>query len=105
MSFTDGYIHVDYDHMQNAADDMVHQTKAIAQTILDLNAELQPLMQTWSGEDKLAYGDKQQEWNAAVDGMKELLNRNAHLLTDVSDNYRYTEKSLTQMWSDIKVIA
>ncbi|MEU8543815.1 WXG100 family type VII secretion target [Streptomyces sp. NPDC048717] len=102
-NFSDGYIHVDYNHMQNAADDMVHQTKAIAQTITNLNAELQALMDSWGGDDAKVYIGKQDAWNTAVDNMKLLLKQNADVLTDVSGNYKYTENSLSQMWSDVKI--
>ncbi|WP_399895606.1 WXG100 family type VII secretion target [Streptomyces sp. BBFR51] len=104
MSFTDGEIYVSYDHMQNAADDMVHQTKAIKQTIVDLDAELQALKATWSGADKDMYEHKQQEWVRAVDAMTALLHDHAGLLTQVSENYKYTERSLDQMWSEVKVV-
>ncbi|MFE4453473.1 WXG100 family type VII secretion target [Streptomyces sp. NPDC056796] len=104
MSFTDGEIYVSYDHMQNAADDMIHQTKAIHQTLVDLDAELQALKNSWNGEDKNMYTSKQEEWNGAVGAMNDLLVKNAHLLTEVSGNYQYTERSLNQMWSDVKVI-
>ncbi|MGW3496382.1 WXG100 family type VII secretion target [Streptomyces sp. NPDC001020] len=104
MSFTDGQIYVAYDHMQNAADDMVHQTRAIAQTIVDLDAELTALRDSWSGADRDAYDGKQRDWDAAVKNMENLLSSHASLLTDVSGNYQYTENSLSQMWSDVKVI-
>ncbi|MFF4761245.1 WXG100 family type VII secretion target [Streptomyces sp. NPDC001276] len=104
MSFTDGEIFVSYDHMENAADDMIHQTKAIHQTLVDLNMELGSLMEKWNGQDKDMYQSKQTDWNNAVDAMNKLLVKNANLLTEVSGNYQYTERSLNQMWSDVKVI-
>ncbi|MFJ3672574.1 WXG100 family type VII secretion target [Streptomyces sp. NPDC090106] len=104
MSFTDGEIYVSYDHMQNAADDMVSQTKAIHQTLVDLDAELQALRDTWSGIDKDAYSDKQSQWNSAVEAMNNLLVKNAKLLTEVSGNYQYTERKLNEVWSGVKVI-
>ncbi len=103
MSFEDGVIHVDYSHMENAADDLVHQTKAIDQTLTNLDAELVQLKKHWEGGDKDAYTECQAAWNGAVANMERLLNSHAALLTDVSQNYRYTEKSLAQMWDDVKI--
>ncbi|MGW0298790.1 WXG100 family type VII secretion target [Streptomyces anthocyanicus] len=100
---TDGYIYVDYNHMQNAADDMVQQTHAIARTIDSLNAELGELVKTWEGDDSEEYKKKQAAWNNAVVEMRKLLSSNAALLTEISDNYRYSENSLAQLWSDVKV--
>lgn len=101
--FEDGVIHVDYHHMQNTADDLVQQTKAIDQTLTNLDAELRVLKDKWQGDDRDAYSVCQGEWNDAVADMERDLNSHAALLTDVSDNYKYTEKQLSQMWSDIKV--
>ncbi|MFJ5220808.1 WXG100 family type VII secretion target [Streptomyces sp. NPDC088354] len=100
---TDGYIYVDYNHMNNAADDMVQQTKAIANTLASLEAELNELRKSWYGEDAAMYAQKQAAWNAAVKNMETLLSSHSALLTDVSDNYRYSENSLSQMWSEVGI--
>lgn len=101
--FSDGYIYVDYSHMQNAADDMVQQTKAIASILVNLDAELQELKNTWEGEDRQVYSQKQAAWNQAVDAMKSLLASHSALLTDVSGSYQYSEKSLTHLWEGVRV--
>ncbi|MEU6227591.1 WXG100 family type VII secretion target [Streptomyces sp. NPDC047042] len=101
--FTDGLIYVDYSHMNNAADDMVQQTKAIDSILTNLDAELQQLKETWEGEDKDMYGKKQEAWNGAVGEMERILGENAALLTEVSDSYQYSEKSLTQLWETVRI--
>ncbi|MFB8775234.1 WXG100 family type VII secretion target [Streptomyces broussonetiae] len=101
--FTDGQIYVDYRHMSNAADDMVQQTRAIASILVNLDAELQELKATWEGEDRDVYNTKQAAWNNAVEAMKTLLENHSRLLTDVSGNYQYSERSLTQLWSEVRV--
>ncbi|MEU3516882.1 WXG100 family type VII secretion target [Streptomyces sp. NPDC006654] len=102
-NFADGYIHVDYSHMNNTADDLVSQTRAIANTLSSLEMELNSLRQTWVGQDREEYEKKQQAWNGAVTAMENMLTRNAALLTDVSDGYQYSERSLTQMWSSVRI--
>jgi WXG100 family type VII secretion target len=101
--FTDGYIYVDYSHMQNAADDMVQQTKAIDQTLTNLDAELNELRNMWIGDDKDVYTEKQTAWNNAVTEMERLLTSNAALLTSISEDYQYNENSLTQLWSSVRI--
>ncbi|MFJ9590985.1 WXG100 family type VII secretion target [Streptomyces acidicola] len=101
--FTDGYIYVDYSQMSNAADDMINQTKAIATTLSNLEMELNALKNTWIGDDKDVYMEKQATWDGAVKGMEELLTKHSALLTSVSENYQYSEKSLTQMWDSVKI--
>ncbi|RPK48575.1 WXG100 family type VII secretion target [Streptomyces sp. ADI93-02] len=103
LDFTDGQIYVDYSHMQNAADDMVQQTKAIDSILTNLEAELQELQKTWEGDDKAVYAEKQASWNHAVEEMKRILAENSALLNDVSDSYQYSEKSLTSLWESVRI--
>lgn len=100
---TDGYIHVEYSPVSNAADDMIQQTKAIEGTLSNLEMELNELKQTWYGEDASVYEQKQAAWDGAVATMQHLLSSHASLLTDVSDNYKYTEQSLSQLWSEVSI--
>jgi WXG100 family type VII secretion target len=99
--YTDGY--VDYSQMSNAADDMISQTKAIATTLSSLEQELNALRASWIGDDKDVYDGKQRAWDNAVKGMEELLTKHSALLTTVSENYQYSERSLTQMWDSVKI--
>ncbi|CAL9324276.1 WXG100 family type VII secretion target [Streptomyces sp. SudanB66_2053] len=100
---TDGFIHVQYNHVNNAADDMVQQTRAIEATLNQLEMELSELKQTWYGTDAQVYTEKQAAWGGAVVTMQQLLNSHAGLLTDVSENYKYTENSLSQLWSEVSI--
>jgi len=101
--FTDGHIYVAYSHVQNAADDMVSQTRAIATTLANLEAELNELKNTWYGADADVYRQKQATWDQAVRNMEQLLTSHAGLLTDISANYKYSENSLSQMWSEVTI--
>ncbi|MCX4402987.1 WXG100 family type VII secretion target [Streptomyces sp. NPDC059837] len=102
-NLTDGQIYVDYRHMENAADDMVQQTRAIANTLSSLEAELSELKKTWYGSDAETYTQKQAAWDEAVRNMEQLLTSHAGLLTDISNNYKYSENSLSQMWSEVTI--
>lgn len=102
-NLTDGYIYVDYNHMNNAADDMVQQTKAIANTLSSLESELNELVKTWYGNDADVYRQKQAMWDQAVKNMETLLTSHAGLLTDISGQYQYSENQLSQMWSEISI--
>ncbi|MEE1940111.1 WXG100 family type VII secretion target [Streptomyces sp. TRM 70361] len=103
MNLSDGYIYIDYRHAENAADDMVEQSQAIMSIIENLEMELTELKNTWIGEDSDVYRQVQANWNQAVQNIKNLLASNSHLLTDISDNYRYTEKALSDRWSSITI--
>jgi WXG100 family type VII secretion target len=102
-NLTDGYIYVDYAHMNNAADDMVQQTRAISTTLTNLEMELTALRDSWIGDDREQYDAKQKAWNNAVKAMEQLLINNSGLLTEVSANYQYSAGSLAQMWSCVRI--
>ncbi|MCX5400453.1 WXG100 family type VII secretion target [Streptomyces sp. NBC_00102] len=102
-NFSDGYIYVDYAHMNNTADDLVAQTRAIETTLANLDMELRTLKEMWIGDDREQYDQKQLAWNNAVTAMQQMLNVNAALLTDISENYQYNERSLSQMWSAVRI--
>ncbi|MFJ3667469.1 WXG100 family type VII secretion target [Streptomyces sp. NPDC090106] len=100
-NLSDGFIHVDYSHVENAADDMVEQTRAIANTLGSMEEELAELKQTWYGDDSDAYLQKQNEWDGAVGAMENLLTSHAKLLNEIHGSYRYSEQSLSELWSQV----
>ncbi|GAB2915339.1 WXG100 family type VII secretion target [Streptomyces heilongjiangensis] len=97
----DGVIHVEYNHVDQGVEDLIQQTRAIETTLDNLEAELNELKTTWQGADAQAYGTAQADWNNAVIAMEQLLTSHATLLGEVSNNYRQTENSLAQMWSEL----
>ncbi|MGW4034160.1 WXG100 family type VII secretion target [Streptomyces sp. NPDC004838] len=103
MDFTDGYIYVDYSQMTNAADELVHQTKRISTILVTLEAELNALRNSWVGDDKDVYAEKQKAWNGAVEAMEGILTQHANLLGRISEQYDYSSKSLTQMWESVTI--
>ncbi|MEU9246436.1 WXG100 family type VII secretion target [Streptomyces sp. NPDC048385] len=102
-NLSDGVIYVSYNHMSNAADDMVAQTKAIAQTLSSLEQELGELSKTWYGNDADTYRQKQAAWDSAVQNMELLLTSHSQLLNEISNSYKYSENSLSQMWSEVTI--
>ncbi|MDJ1134910.1 WXG100 family type VII secretion target [Streptomyces iconiensis] len=102
-NLTDGYIYVSYSHVDNAVDDMRLQTREIEKIINSLNDELQALKNSWEGEDRAVYDEKQAAWNQAVTNMATWLNSNASTLNDIRDLYSQNERQQTQSWQDVKI--
>ncbi|CAL9613470.1 hypothetical protein SUDANB58_05688 [Streptomyces sp. enrichment culture] len=103
MDFSDGYIYVDYNHAEGAADDMVSQSKAIMSILANLEMELTELRNSWIGDDRDVYSEVQAKWDNAVENIKNLLANHSGLLTEISSNYRHTEQNLSQRWGDIRI--
>jgi WXG100 family type VII secretion target len=102
-NLTDGYIYVSYAHVDNAVDDMRLQTREIEKIISSLNDELQALQQSWEGDDRQAYQEKQNAWNQAVANMSKWLGDNAQTLNHIRDLYTQNERSQTQGWQDVRI--
>ncbi|MBT2413573.1 WXG100 family type VII secretion target [Streptomyces sp. ISL-12] len=102
-NFSDGYIHVDYNHADNAGQDMIQQSRAIATIVSNLEMELGELKESWVGDDKDVYAQVQAEWDQAVTNISKLLENNSLLLGDISQDYQRRERSRAQSWSTVKI--
>ncbi|WP_369199215.1 WXG100 family type VII secretion target [Streptomyces sp. PU-14G] len=102
-NLTDGYIYVSYAHVDNAVEDMRLQTREIEKIINSLNDELQALKNSWEGDDRQVYDEKQAAWNQAVTNMAKWLNDNAGTLNHIRDLYTHNERQQTQSWQDVKI--
>ncbi|WP_019545477.1 WXG100 family type VII secretion target [Streptomyces sulphureus] len=100
-NLTDGIIDVHYSEVENAAMDIVAQTKAIKDTLHSLDEELKALREGWNGDDRAAYEQAQAKWNGAVDQMQMLLTKNQDLLQEVAQNHQRDERSGAQGWSEV----
>ena len=100
-NLTDGIIDVHYSEVENAAMDIVAQTKAIKDTLHSLEEELKQLREGWNGEDRSTYEGVQAQWNAAVDSMQQLLTKNQDLLQEVSQNHQRDERQGAEGWSAV----
>jgi WXG100 family type VII secretion target len=103
MNFTDGYIHIDYNHVHGAVEDMIAQSTAIYSIIENLEMELTELKASWIGDDAAVYEVVQAKWDAAVFNIKELLKANSGTLETIAENYRRQEQSGAQRWLDVKI--
>ncbi|MET9562765.1 MULTISPECIES: WXG100 family type VII secretion target [Streptomyces] len=103
MDYTDGYIYVDYNHAESAADDLITETRSIETILQNLEMELAELKNSWIGDDKDVYNEVQTKWDTAVENIKVLLANHSGLLTDISSNYRQTEQNISQRWGDIRI--
>ncbi|MDQ0988459.1 WXG100 family type VII secretion target [Streptomyces sp. V2I9] len=100
-NLTDGIIDVQYNAAANAALSIQQQTKAIEGTLKALEAELQALSTGWAGDDQREYTKVQQQWNAAVSAMQQLLLENGALLEHVADSHKKDERRNSQMWQEV----
>ncbi|AWZ05307.1 MULTISPECIES: WXG100 family type VII secretion target [unclassified Streptomyces] len=100
---TDGVIHVQYQHVDRAAEDMRMQTTAIQNTVKALNEELAGLRGAWQGQDAAVYGQKQTDWNTASDGLGAILAKHSELLNMISEIYKKHENRSADQWNNVRI--
>ncbi|MFF8908858.1 WXG100 family type VII secretion target [Streptomyces olivaceoviridis] len=97
---------IDIDHLQvgQSAQAMEEQTKAIAQTMSELEQNIQQVIDAWQGEDKNVYYQKVlPTWHQEVNNLSTILQRFFTTLTDVSDNYKKVVQTNAEGFMDIKM--
>ncbi|CAM2963756.1 MULTISPECIES: WXG100 family type VII secretion target [Streptomyces] len=101
-NMSDGYIFVSYSHVDNAVEEMRLATRQISKIIADLNDELQPLKNSWEGDDRRVYDRKQAAWNNAVHNMGQWLEDNAKTLDHIRELYTKNEQKQAQSWQEVR---
>ncbi|WP_405576354.1 WXG100 family type VII secretion target [Streptomyces sp. NBC_01092] len=99
----DGIVHVNYNTVGEAVSSMQQITNAIRQRLSELEQGLQPLVNSWEGQDRDAYYVKQREWGQAADRLNQILLSHSGLLDDISASYDLNERKLAQGWESVQI--
>ncbi|MBM9624499.1 WXG100 family type VII secretion target [Streptomyces zhihengii] len=99
----DGIVHVNYGSVGEAVTSMQQITTAIRQRLAQLETGLQPLVNSWEGQDREAYYVKQREWNAAAEKLNAILASHGGLLDDIGASYDLNERKLRQGWENVQI--
>ncbi|KQY56339.1 MULTISPECIES: WXG100 family type VII secretion target [unclassified Nocardioides] len=70
----------------------------LVSTLDDLEANLQPMLQTWDGAAREAYYQCKQEWDNAAAQMATTLGQIGTLVGSAQENYQQAEGTATNMW-------
>lgn len=103
MNGSDGYIYIDRNVVSQAVDDFLAQAGAVHRIISQMESQLQPLIDSWVGEDKDAYYVVQSKWNEALNRIGQLLQQNSALLDTIREDYDFTARSGQQRWESVPV--
>lgn len=61
--------------LNGAADNCATQAKNLTSELDSLKQGLQPMLSTWDGDARTAYYQRQSEWDAAANDLRDLLTR------------------------------
>lgn len=73
MSAPDGSIALSFGALQSAESQLAGNLSALRARLDQLTAELQPLVQTWSGDAQAAYLVQKQQWEQAAADLATML--------------------------------
>ena len=93
------YIYVDHAKLEAATVQLGQHHESFVEILNDLQRDLAPLMDTWSGSARDLYVEKQGQWNAAADDLATLLRSIVKVTGDAHTNYARNVDDLTWMWT------
>lgn len=85
-------IRVNHAALDQAAQDMHRAVKEIDDRMDLLESELQPLRNDWSGSAQATYTQAKAAWDAAINEMKDLLDRSSRTVYESNAQYAATDK-------------
>lgn len=94
----DGAIKVSFATIEQAAQDCQKSGNEIEQLFNQLQSDLAPLIDSWSGEAMDQWHQRQDEWNKALHDMKALLARIATALPQIAEAYQQTDSGIGKMF-------
>lgn len=68
-------------------------------TLEQLEADLQPMLQTWDGTAREAYYQCKKEWDSAAEQMAQTLAQIGTTVGNAHSNYTQAEQTATNTWS------
>jgi WXG100 family type VII secretion target len=84
------------DTHQQALETHAQQLRQILDT---LSTQIQPLLNSWTGDAKDQYVRAQTAWNQTADEMVAALQKSAVSLADITAMARQTENSMASLWN------
>jgi len=85
---------VQYAVIQAAAEDCKSTGKQLDDLFDQLVQRMQPLTESWSGQAREMWDEKQRQWDQNLADLNSFLNRVATALPQIADGYQQTDKKI-----------
>jgi early secretory antigenic target protein ESAT-6 len=72
---------------------------ALEAELQNLEQQLRPMLDSWSGEAREAYFVQQRKWEEASHSMAEILNHMGRAVEQAHDNYQTAENANRDLWA------
>ena len=94
-----GEIHVDFGSLQAGEAGIRNNYAKLTSTLQELESDLAPMVASWSGAAQESYVQCKKQWEAAADGLAQVLSNIGSAVGQAHENYVAAENAARNNWS------
>lgn len=94
-----GEIHVQFESLQSGQEGINKTFQGLTSTLDQLESDLQPMINSWSGAAQEAYLQCKKQWDDAAQALAGVLSNIGTAVGQAHDNYRAAESAAQNNWS------
>ena len=92
-------VHVKFESLAAGASGILSTHKALEGTLQNLEAELGPMVNSWTGDARDAYFQQKRKWEEASAAMAVILQQMGQAVEQAHSNYTSAESANKNIWS------
>jgi early secretory antigenic target protein ESAT-6 len=92
-------IHVNFESLQTGYQGIQGNYAKLSATLEQLNSDLQPMINSWSGAAQESYLACKKQWDDASDALALVLNNIGQAVSQAHDNYTGAEQAARNNWA------
>ena len=92
-------IHVQFESLQSGQQDIQRNLAALTGTLEQLEADLAPMINSWSGAAQESYLACKKQWDDAAESLAGVLGNIGQAVGQANDNYQSAEQAAQGNWS------
>jgi 6 kDa early secretory antigenic target len=94
-----GEIHVQFESLASGQEGINRTFQALTGTIEQLESDLQPMIQSWSGSAQESYLQCKKQWDDAAQALSQVLSTIGQAVGTAHENYQQAERAAQSNWS------
>lgn len=91
-------VEVNFEGLQSGGDGINGVYRSLVGTLENLESQLSPMLNTWSGDAKAAYFAQKKQWDEAAQALGTILAQIGQAVHGAHDNYHSAEKNNQGLW-------
>jgi 6 kDa early secretory antigenic target len=92
-------VHVKFESLNSGAAGILSTYRALQGTLENLEAELGPMVNSWTGDAREAYFQQKRKWEEASQAMSGILQQMGQAVEQAHANYSGAETANRNIWS------